>query len=112
MIPLTFDAWRPKQFLVVAQIDVTRAMLGDMGIPILDEDGEEVAIVGLSNGAVYELFKMPENSVLGYALMRGDPGDMSWEGALEEFLSDSGIDRSRVIAVPNDEDESWRSLES
>lgn len=112
MIPLTFDAWRPEQFLVVAQIDVTRATLEDVGIPILADDGEEVAIVGLSNGAVYELFKIPENSVVGYALIRGDPGDMGWEDALEEFLSDSGIDRSRVIAVPNNEDESWRSLES
>lgn len=106
MESVTIDEWRPAEFVVVAQLDIERPRLEDLGVSVFLEDGEETAYVRLSSGNVYALFKMPENPIPGYALLCGDPDGLSWLDALDAFMDEVGLDRSIVIWVPDDESES------
>jgi hypothetical protein len=89
---------------VVAQIDISRTEIESWGVQVPHgEDGEEGAYFRLPSGHIFSLIRMEGNSVPGFALLCGDPGERGWEGILEEFIEESGIERSSVIWVPGDE---------
>lgn len=103
MEPLTLGDWRPAEFLVVAQLDVTLEALGDLSLAVEFDDvhGEHTAVLRLPSGLVFCLVATPPY-VPGFALLCGDPGSMDWEEALDVFLAQTPFERSAVTWVPSD----------
>jgi hypothetical protein len=101
---LALADWRPAEFLVVAQLDLTVEALEERSLLVeLDEvHGEHAAVMRLRAGVVFCLVATPPY-VPGFVLLCGDPGDMEWEAALEIFLAQAPFDRSVVTWVPSDE---------
>lgn len=106
MESLTLGDWRPAEFLVVAQLDVTLEALGDLSLTVEFDDvhGEHTAVLRLPSGPVFCLVATPP-WVPGFALLCGDPGSMGWEDALDVFLAQTPFERSAVTWVPPDASE-------
>nr|WSX78644.1 hypothetical protein OH826_35240 [Streptomyces sp. NBC_00899] len=100
---LTLDEWRPTEFLVVAQLDLTVQALVDRALTVeLDEvHGEHTAVLRLPTGSVFCLVATPPD-VPGFTLLCGDPGGLGWEEVLEVFLALTPFERSVVTWVPGD----------
>lgn len=103
MESLTLEDWRPADFLVVAQLDVTLEALGDLSLAVELDDthGEHAAVLRLPSGLVFCLVATPPD-VPGFSLLCGDPESMDWEEALDVFLAATPFERSAVIWVPSD----------
>lgn len=99
---LTLDDWQPSRFAIVAQIDIDKEEVEQHGLMILPiEESEEGAFLRTSEGRLMALVRVFGDSAPGYSLLCAESDEEYWEEALNDFLSETGIDRSAVVWVPS-----------